>query len=109
MSGEFLGFYNREGKGAKKRYICNFCNHKLPTFSGITSHLSRSHSQDITEAKRRSREWKEKRQRKKQEEKDLVTFNVDYEDPFTGEVSSLKESTTGKSPTFSLNGGDVKR
>jgi len=109
MAGEYYGYYDREGKGKRKKYRCLLCNHKLPTLSGITSHLSRSHSEEISESKRRLKEWKKNQQRKKQEEEDLVKFTVDYEDPFTREVSPLKESTTEKSPTFSLSGGNVKR
>lgn len=111
MTGRYWEYYYKRGKGKSKRYGCLLCNHKLlPTRSGIVSHLERTHGKEIEESERKAREWKEYQQRKKQEEKDLVKFTIDYEDPFTGEVSSLKDSTTGKSPTFSLSGGgDVKR
>lgn len=69
MAGKYQGYYNREGKGKRKKYRCRLCNHKpLPTLSGITSHLSRTHDEEIEANERKAREWKEDRQRKKQEE-----------------------------------------
>ena len=67
MAGEYYGYYDREGRGKRKKYRCLLCNHKLPTLSGITSHLSRTHGEEISKDKRRIREWKENQQRKKQE------------------------------------------
>ena len=69
MAGKYQNFYNREGKGKRKKYRCRLCNHKpLPTFSGITSHLSRSHSEEIEANERKAREWEEEQQREVQEE-----------------------------------------
>lgn len=66
MAGRYYG-YDREGKQKKKKYKCRFCNHKLPTLSGITSHLSRTHGKEIEEYERKAREYKEDQRRKKQE------------------------------------------
>jgi len=68
MAGKYGGYYDREGKGKRKRYKCSFCNHKLPTYEGICSHLERTHDGEIEENERRAREWKENQQRKKREE-----------------------------------------
>ena len=68
MAGEYWAYYNRKGKGKKKRYGCVLCNHKLPTYGGITSHISRSHGEEIKENKREVREGEEEQQREKQEE-----------------------------------------
>lgn len=68
MVGEYWSFYNREGRGKKKRYKCLLCNHKLPTYEGITSHISRSHGEEIEENKRKVRKEEEEQQREKKEE-----------------------------------------
>ncbi len=68
--GQYWGYYVKVGRGKKKVYKCVFesCDHHtLPSYSGITSHLERTHGHEIDEEERNEREWKEEEQREKKE------------------------------------------
>ena len=92
MTGRYWDYYYKRGKGKSKRYGCLICNHKLfPTRSGIVSHLERTHGKEIDEDERKAIKWKEEQKRKKEEEKNSVSFAIYSEDPFSGEISSIEE------------------
>jgi len=91
MSGQYWDYYERIGKSKNKKYRCLFCGYELPTYSGICSHLERTHGREINEDERKARRWREEQKRKKEEEENSVKFVVCYEDPFTGEVSPVEE------------------
>ncbi len=70
MVGQFWPYYERIGRGKKKKYGClfNSCGYKLPTYQGIISHIKRTHGRKIDETERKAKEWREEQKRKKQEE-----------------------------------------
>ncbi len=65
MARDYKCYYERTGRGEKKKYKCLFnnCGYKLPSYQGIRSHIDRTHGREIDENERRVREWREEQER----------------------------------------------